>query len=355
MACTSNVTDCGHYGTCISGACSCMTGFVKSSFSKRDCRNPDCVDPFCLQCATKASCIRCVNFIEKGTGKCLNECPGNYNLVMEGAWLGKVCGAKEQSNTNLADNTLYLAIIIGVVGLVVLCLVVACIVFIRIKRNKGKDSASSSTRINGAARNQKRKQTSHVYSNAAYVDNYDEPQQSKDEVYTITKVNSKEEYLRHVEELKPHGPTFIEMMNETKRALKELPLHDPNSQKYKNMLHQLWRVMTLINKRDPIAHMPPDGCSLMSWAKKTLKRFQLSKQQHATNGTKPKACFQQPSGKMPSAPQEMTVLQLDRRPSDQPGADGVDDSYYADLKKRQRITESGKGRPKQVPVFEVMV
>ena len=52
---------------------------------------------------------------------------------------------------------------------------------------------------------------------------------------------------------------------------------------FRNIIHQLCRVLTILNSEDSQIILPPDGESLMTWAEKILQKYhavqQVNKQQ----------------------------------------------------------------------------
>lgn len=84
------------------------------------------------------------------------------------------------------------------------------------------------------------------------------------------------DFLKQIETLRPHAPTFLDMLNDTRRQIRELHNAGDNAAitAYKPVVRDLAKILLLLNRPvDKLAVIPDDWDHLFSWAEKTLKRY----------------------------------------------------------------------------------
>uniref|UniRef100_A0A0A9Y1P3 Isoleucine--tRNA ligase n=1 Tax=Lygus hesperus TaxID=30085 RepID=A0A0A9Y1P3_LYGHE len=86
------------------------------------------------------------------------------------------------------------------------------------------------------------------------------------------------EYLREIRDLRPEAPLFLEMLNETRRQVRNLPSYSA-LQPYRPVLKDLSRILILLNRpENRLNTPPPDWETLFNWAHRILARY---KKHHA--------------------------------------------------------------------------
>ena len=88
------------------------------------------------------------------------------------------------------------------------------------------------------------------------------------------------EFLKHLATLRCEGHTFLAMLNDTRRQVRELYYSGNNGdgavgiQAYRPVLRDLARILVLVNKKDEEILMPPqDWQRLLAWAERLLRRY----------------------------------------------------------------------------------
>ncbi|XP_076297695.1 FU domain-containing protein T48 isoform X6 [Lasioglossum baleicum] len=88
------------------------------------------------------------------------------------------------------------------------------------------------------------------------------------------------EFLKHLALLRGEGNTFLSMLNDTRRQVRELYYSGNNGdgavgiQAYRPVLRDLARILVLVNRRDEEIPIPPDDWQrLFSWAERLLRRY----------------------------------------------------------------------------------
>ncbi|KYN11661.1 hypothetical protein ALC57_16250 [Trachymyrmex cornetzi] len=88
------------------------------------------------------------------------------------------------------------------------------------------------------------------------------------------------EFLKHLATLRGEANTFLAMLNDTRRQVRELYYSGNNGdgavgiQAYRPVLRDLARILVLVNRRDDEIPLPPDDWQrLFSWAERLLRRY----------------------------------------------------------------------------------
>ncbi|XP_017887513.1 uncharacterized protein LOC108629382 isoform X2 [Ceratina calcarata] len=122
------------------------------------------------------------------------------------------------------------------------------------------------------------------------------------------------EFLKHLATLRGEGNTFLSMLNDTRRQVRELYYSGNNGdgavgiQAYRPVLRDLARILVLINRRDDEIPVPPDDWQrLFSWAERLLRRYK----RHSSPEVAQLVTFlQQPTASVQmNATQQITITQ----------------------------------------------
>lgn len=84
----------------------------------------------------------------------------------------------------------------------------------------------------------------------------------------------KRDYLKQLELFRPHAYTFLDMLNDTRRQIRELHLRGDHSgvAAYKPVVRDLAKLLLLLNQRSH-TDVPNDWDRISAWAEKLLKRY----------------------------------------------------------------------------------
>lgn len=84
----------------------------------------------------------------------------------------------------------------------------------------------------------------------------------------------RKDFLKQLETLRPYAQDFLDMLNDTRRQVRELHRQGDNGAigAYKPVVRDLAKILLLLNKPTERAAVPEDWEHLFSWAEKTLKR-----------------------------------------------------------------------------------
>lgn len=88
-----------------------------------------------------------------------------------------------------------------------------------------------------------------------------------------------EEFNEKLNALRERAPTFLQMLNDMRRRLKELPPDHQNVAQYKAVMRDVTRLLYILNKRPENVEIPPDGVKLLSWAERILQRYHTAHEQ----------------------------------------------------------------------------
>lgn len=83
------------------------------------------------------------------------------------------------------------------------------------------------------------------------------------------------DFIKQLEILKPYAKTFLEMLNDTRRQMRELHREGDNTaaSAYKPVLRDLAKILLLLNRPVETLAVPEDWEHLYRWSEKALKRF----------------------------------------------------------------------------------
>ncbi|KAG5892861.1 hypothetical protein JTB14_022182 [Gonioctena quinquepunctata] len=196
-----------------------------------------CDQPSCLKCGPKG-CVKCADLIVHPTRECVTTCSFGYIQKWSTTvdFIGRVC----QHNGNflgLSTNTL--AVLTGVITGTVLCTVFITIVVVYIKY--------------------KRKNVPPISETSSEID--DSPE--------------KKDFLKQLETLRPYSSNYLDMLNDTRRQIRELHRECDSSAiaAYRPVIRDLAKILLLLNRPVEKIAMPDDWDHLLNWAEKALKRY----------------------------------------------------------------------------------
>lgn len=197
----------------------------------------DCPDN-CLHCST-VGCVKCPDYIVNPTRECVQECPRGYNAQWstEIDYMGRMCVHSGYVAGLSAENA---AILVGVLTGTLICLVIiaAGVLFLRYKKRHLPMTSESPSDI-------------------------EESPERKD-------------FLKQLEILRPQAPTFLSMLNDTRRQIRELHANGDNAAiiAYRPVVRDLAKILLLLNRNvDRISVIPDDWDHLFSWGEKVLRRY----------------------------------------------------------------------------------
>ncbi|XP_043490264.1 uncharacterized protein LOC122516484 [Polistes fuscatus] len=184
------------------------------------------------------TCARCAVLLHKGT--CVDSCPPGHTAdwSTRDEYMGKVC---KETGYIFGLTGSQVAILVGVVSGATICVFIVLCGAIIVHRKKKKATKIVRQFENSAERG---------------------------------------EFLRHLATLRGEGHTFLSMLNDTRRQVRELYYSGNNGdgavgiQAYRPVLRDLARILVLVNKKDEDIQLPPDDWQrLLSWAERLLRRY----------------------------------------------------------------------------------
>lgn len=196
-----------------------------------------CDEPSCLKCSPKG-CIKCPNLIVHPSRKCVDTCPYGHKLKWSTMvdYIGRVC----QHNGNflgLSSNAL--AVLTGVITGTLLCTIFisSAIVYIRYRRKRAPQLSETSSEID------------------------DSPE--------------KKDFLKQLETLRPYAQNYLDMLNDTRRQIRELHREGDVSAiaAYRPVIRDLAKILLLLNRPVEKVAVPDDWEHLFNWGEKVLKRY----------------------------------------------------------------------------------
>lgn len=193
----------------------------------------------CLHCST-VGCVKCPNYIINPTRECVKECPRGYRPTWstEIDFMGRMC---VHSGYIAGLSAEHAAILIGVLSGTLICVIIISsgVLFLRYKRRHSPNTSSETP------------------------SDIDDSPERKD-------------FVKQLEILRPQAPTFLSMLNDTRRQIRELHSVGDNAAitAYRPVVRDLAKILLLLNRHvDRISVIPEDWDHLFSWGEKVLKRY----------------------------------------------------------------------------------
>ncbi|XP_018350654.1 PREDICTED: uncharacterized protein LOC108753518 isoform X1 [Trachymyrmex septentrionalis] len=229
----------------------------------------------CRRCRD-GTCARCAVLLHQGT--CVHTCPSGFvsDWSTRDEYMGRVC---RETGYMFGLTGSQVAILVGVVSGTTICIFIILCGAIVVHRRKKKAVKLA--------------------------------QQFEDSA-------ERREFLKHLATLRGEANTFLAMLNDTRRQVRELYYSGNNGdgavgiQAYRPVLRDLARILVLVNRRDDEIPLPPDDWQrLFSWAERLLRRYK----RHSSPEVAQLVTFlQQPT----SNPVQMTSLSAQSVTTSQP-------------------------------------
>lgn len=103
-----------------------------------------------------------------------------------------------------------------------------------------------------------------------------QPNLSSETPSDVDDTPERKDFLKQLEILRPQAPTFLSMLNDTRRQIRELHGAGDNAAitAYRPVVRDLAKILLLLNRNvDRISVIPEDWDHLFSWGEKVLKRY----------------------------------------------------------------------------------
>ncbi|XP_064602569.1 uncharacterized protein LOC135468313 [Liolophura sinensis] len=253
-------SDCGFGSGCVNQTCDCEEGLTLHS-NLKDCVNASCSNADCVRCV-EGTCQRCVHFIDKQTRECLRACTGKAEIIDTGNIQGNVC-TQIDGPSDLSD--IIIGIVAGVSAGILLCVILGLCVHFHLKRKRGRVNLQGRyLHTNSMEMGHMRKIP--VFENRGFI------------VHPEPPVINKEDYLKEVEKMKPNAQMLLDLLNQIRKRVRAMEPNDARIPTYKGVIHQLCRVLVMLNKKDAGSSVPADGLSLLEWAKQMLQDYVETRQ-----------------------------------------------------------------------------
>ncbi|CAL1686452.1 unnamed protein product [Lasius platythorax] len=191
----------------------------------------------CRRCRD-GTCARCAVLLHQGT--CVHTCPPGFvaDWSTRDEYMGRIC---RETGYMFGLTGSQVAILVGVISGATICIFIIVCGAIVVHRRKKKAAKLA--------------------------------QQFEDSA-------ERREFLKHLATLRGEAHTFLAMLNDTRRQVRELYYAGSNGdgavgiQAYRPVLRDLARILVLVNRRDDEIPLPPDDWQrLFSWAERLLKRY----------------------------------------------------------------------------------
>ncbi|CAC5413285.1 unnamed protein product [Mytilus coruscus] len=267
--------DCGWKASCVNNSCECPVNYTLYSNQYDCCSNfciaDGCTHDDCLECDSQLRCVRCSKFIDELTRACLDKCVGETKVISNGLLQGNVCKQTESSDS----TELIIAVACGVAGGVILCIVVTLIFYCHYKHTRKKIDLQQ----------QKYKPQNMQLGNLTQIPVFDNKGFENDVLMGSSAIDN-DNYHKELQKLMPQAPTLLAILNNIRSRLRSMDLNDPRVPTYRGVIHQLCRVLVLLNKTDPRASIPSDAPGLLQWAQQMLEDYQMDvPDQHLSGGS----------------------------------------------------------------------
>ncbi|KAF5277215.1 hypothetical protein FQR65_LT03921 [Abscondita terminalis] len=190
-------------------------------------------EPACLKCGS-GGCIKCPRLIIYPTRKCVDSCPSGYKIQWSQTidFMGQIC--KQTNGISLET----ISILIGIVCGTIISVFMVTFAIIYLKR--------------------KRSYLHYIIETNSDVD--DSPE--------------KRDFVKQLESFRPYARTFLEMLNDTRRQIREVHGEGDNTaaSAYKPIVRDLAKILLLLNRPIEMLVVPDDWDRLHRWAEILLHR-----------------------------------------------------------------------------------
>ena len=347
-----DISFCLNHSTCISEECQCDSGYASSFTNRTTCDiklDTSCQQDNCFICGPYISCYKCVDnkFLDRITGSCIDRCQSGFQLEKieyNNSSFGRLVCITPTSTGSSAPNWVFA--VLAVILLLILVVVIIVIVYLMLTRyntllpnmsHRQRSFELSTVEANtraGAMQSSKKDPAVDIVRGLVKTDSNASPAKTPSipdsttetkSMISATEVTSiqsdtvsatnpgferepnheraEELFKEKLNLLRERAPTFLQMLNDMRRRLKELPADHQNVQQYKAVMRDVTRLLYLLNKRPENVEIPPDGLKLLSWAERILQRY-VAAQEEAKRLAKEK---KQPKGE-PAKPRVSMIL-----------------------------------------------
>ncbi|XP_011874354.1 PREDICTED: uncharacterized protein LOC105565623 [Vollenhovia emeryi] len=222
------------FGAAFLLACHADYGLAQDNATAGECIESE---TGCKRCRD-GTCARCAVLLHQGT--CVHTCPPGFvaDWSTRDEYMGRIC---RETGYMFGLTGSQVAILVGVVSGATICIFIILCGAIVVHRRKKKAAKLA--------------------------------QQFEDSA-------ERREFLKHLATLRGEANTFLAMLNDTRRQVRELYYSGSNGdgavgiQAYRPVLRDLARILVLVNRRDDEIPLPPDDWQrLFSWAERLLRRY----------------------------------------------------------------------------------
>ncbi|KAG7210651.1 hypothetical protein KM043_012161 [Ampulex compressa] len=227
----------GNLATAVKFGAALFSCFVDYTWAQD--RLEECIEGHggCKKCRD-GTCARCAVLLHQGT--CVDACPPGHiaDWSTRDEYMGRIC---KETGYIFGLSGSQVAILVGIVSGATICIFIILCGAIVVHRRKKKA--------------------------AKIIQQFEDSAERK-------------EFLKHLGTLRGEGNTFLSMLNDTRRQVRELYYSGSNGdgavgiQAYRPVLRDLARILVLVNRRDEDIPVPPDDWQrLLSWAERLLRRY----------------------------------------------------------------------------------
>ncbi|XP_076633614.1 FU domain-containing protein T48 isoform X3 [Colletes latitarsis] len=229
----------GNLSTVVKFSAALFSCLVDYAWAENELRVVECIEGQggCKRCRD-GTCARCAVLLHQGT--CVDTCPPGHiaDWSTRDEYMGRIC---KETGYMFGFTGSQVAILVGVVSGATICILIILCGAIIVHRKKKKT--------------------------AKFIQQFEDSAERR-------------EFLKHLATLRGEGNTFLSMLNDTRRQVRELYYSGNNGdgavgiQAYRPVLRDLARILVLINRRDDEIPVPPDDWQrLFSWAERLLRRY----------------------------------------------------------------------------------
>ena len=347
-----NSSTCLNHSTCVSEQCICDSGYASPFTNSSACDiklDTTCQQENCFICGPYISCYKCVDrkLLDLTSGSCVDNCQSGFlleKIEYDNSTFGRLVCINPTSGASSAPNWVFA--VLAVILLLILIVVIIVVVYLMITRyntllpnmsHRQRSFELSTVEANaraGTIQSSKKDPAVEIVRGLVKTDSNASPDKAPSLPDSTTDTNSMmsatevssiqsdtisatnpgferepnheragELFNEKLNLLRERAPTFLQMLNDMRRRLKELPADHQNVQQYKAVMRDVTRLLYLLNKRPENVEIPPDGLKLLSWAERILQRY-VAAQEEAKRLAKEK---KQPKGE-PAKPRVSMIL-----------------------------------------------
>lgn len=207
-----------------------------------------------------------MNFIDEDSHECLETCAGVSRIVEEGPLQGNLC------NLTPVNESLWIGLGAGSAAGIIFCLVVLLIVWCCRTKQKGHINFVEETS----------KSTNVPDEKIRKIPGFDNKGYENEETTVENSSIDEQVYIYELENMRLHEATLKELLIQVRTRLRAMDCEDTRVPTYKNVIHQLCRVLSLLNKENT-SNLAADSLGLLEWAKQMLNDYYEVQQQEVSS------------------------------------------------------------------------